>query len=155
VSDQVKSGGCVPEESVYEAEVTWVEGLQFVGHGEVSGTTIVLDGAPEHGGSSRGARPMEALLISLAGCTGMDVISILRKKRQKVTGFWVNARGMRADEHPRRYVRIELEYVVRGRDVSEAAVARSIELSQTKYCAVTGSLNAEMVHTYRIEPESE
>jgi putative redox protein len=144
----------VPEDAVYKAEVTWVEGLQFVGHGEVSGATFVLDGAPEDGGANRGARPMEALLISLASCTGMDAISILRKKRQEVTGFRVHARGIRADEHPRRYVRIELEYVVRGRDISEVAVARSIELSQTKYCGVTASLNAEIVHTYRIEPES-
>jgi len=143
----------VPEDDVYEAGVTWVEGLQFVAHGERSGATIVLDGAAQHGGLDRGARPMEALLLSLASCTGMDVISILRKKRQVVTGFWVHARGIRAEEHPKRFVRIELEYVVRGRDVSEAAVARSIELSKTKYCGVTASLNAEIVHSYRIETE--
>ena len=97
---------------------------------------------------------MEALLISLAGCTGMDVISVLQKKRQRVTGFSVQVQGFRAEEHPRRYERIELEFVVRGWNVSDAAVARAIELSQTKYCGVTASLNCDITYTYRIEPES-
>lgn len=137
----------------YHADVTWVQGLQFVGRGETSGVGLVLDGAPEFGGLGSGVRPMEALLISLAGCTGMDVVSILRKKRQHITGFHVKVRGFRAEEHPRRYERIELEFVVRGWDVSEVAVARSIELSQTKYCGVTASLNCDVSYTYRIESE--
>jgi putative redox protein len=97
---------------------------------------------------------MEALLLSLAGCTGMDVVSVLRKKRQHVTGFYVRVSGTRATEHPKRYVRIKLEYVVRGHDVSEHAVARAIELSQSKYCGVTASLNSEIVTSFRIEEES-
>jgi len=137
----------------YEGRVTWVEGLQFVAHGQVSGAAFVMDGDPNHGGLDSGVRPMEALLLSLAGCTGMDVISILRKKRQEVTGFWVNVRGFRAPEFPKWYTRIELEFVVRGWDISEQAVVRSIELSQTKYCGVTASLKSEIVYTYRIEQE--
>jgi putative redox protein len=96
---------------------------------------------------------MEALLLSLAGCTGMDVISILQKKRQRVTDFRVNVRGERAPEYPRRFVRIELEFVVRGWNISEEAVRRAIELSSTKYCGVTASLNAEVVRSQRIEQE--
>ena len=96
---------------------------------------------------------MEALLISLASCTGMDVISVLRKKRQKVTRFRVLVMGQRADEHPRRYTHIDLEFVVRGHDVSEQAVARSIELSQTKYCGVTATLNCGVAYVYTIETE--
>ena len=141
------------ESSTYACRVDWTHGLQFVGEAETSGVAFVLDGSPEHGGDGTGVLPLEALLISLASCTGMDVISILQKKRQKVTGFAVTVRGTRAAEHPRRYEHIELEYVVRGRDVSEQAVARSIELSQGKYCGVTASLNAEISHTYRIEQE--
>jgi len=140
-------------DDTYSAQVTWVEGLQFVARAEASGHAIVLDGAAEHGGLESGARPMEALLLSLGGCTGMDVISVLLKKRQHVTGFRVNVKGIRAEEHPRRYVRIELEFVVRGRGVAAQAVERAIELSQTKYCGVTASLNSEIVHTYRIEEE--
>ncbi len=140
-------------DDVYTGQVTWVEGLQFVARAGASGHAIVLDGVAEHGGLESGTRPMEALLLSLGGCTGMDVISVLLKKRQQVTGFRVNVKGIRAEEHPRRYVRIELEYVVRGRNVSPQAVERAIELSQTKYCGVTASLNSEIVHAYRIEEE--
>jgi putative redox protein len=136
-----------------QAQVTWTQGLQFVGHGSLSNAAIVLDGAPESGGAGTGLRPTEALLVSLASCTAMDVISILQKKQQKVTGLCVNVQSVRAEEHPKRFTRIELQFIVRGYDVAPEAVARSIELSQTKYCSVTASLNAEVVATYRIEPE--
>jgi putative redox protein len=96
---------------------------------------------------------MEALLISLGGCTGMDVISILRKKKQRVTRFHINLRGTQAEDFPHRFTRIELEYVVRGWDISDQAVARAIELSQTKYCSVKATLNCEVAYTYRIEQE--
>ena len=133
------------------AHVTWVEGMQFVARGEVSGVAVVLDGAAGHGGFGSGPRPMEMLLLGLAGCTGMDVISILQKKRQKVSGFAMHLHGYRADEHPKRYMRIEIEYVFRGENLSPEAIARSIELSQTKYCSVSASLNAEIAYTFRIE----
>ena len=141
------------ENTIVSAQATWTEGLQFVGRGEASGVALVLDGAPDSGGLGSGVRPMEALLLSLAGCTGMDVISILQKKRQRVTGLRLSLKGTRADEHPRRYVRIEIEYVVRDWEVSPEAVARSIELSQTQYCSVRATLNCELITTYRIEQE--
>ena len=141
-------------EGVYEGQVTWVEGLQFVARGLGSKAAFILDGEAAHGGLDSGVRPMEALLLSLAGCTGMDVVSVLRKKRQHVTAFHVNVSGIRATEHPKRYVRIDLEYVVRGYDISERAVTRAIELSQSKYCGVTASLNSEIVTSFRIEAES-
>ncbi|MHB0858655.1 MAG: OsmC family protein [Anaerolineae bacterium] len=137
----------------YDARATWVEGLQFVGFADTSGTAIVLDGAPTHGGLGSSVRPMEALLLSLASCTGMDVLSILQKKRQDITAFRVNAHGVRAAEWPKQFVRIELEFVARGRAIQEDALARAIELSQTKYCGVTASLKSEITSTYRIEPE--
>ncbi len=96
---------------------------------------------------------MELLLLALGGCTGMDVISILRKKRQDISGLEIRVRGIRAPEHPRRYEEIEVEFVVRGRNVSEAAVARSIELSHGKYCGVTATLDAPVRTSYRIENE--
>lgn len=136
-----------------QVQVTWTQGLQFVGHGSISNAAIVLDGAPDVGGSGTGLRPTEALLVSLASCTAMDVISVLQKKRQQVTGFCVSVKSVRAEEHPRRFTRIELNFLVRGRDVAPEAVARAIELSQTKYCSVTASLNAEIVTSYHIEPE--
>jgi putative redox protein len=139
---------------VNKARLTWIEGLQFVGLAESSGAAMVLDGDPELGGLGSAVRPTEALLLALGGCMAMDVISVLRKKRQHVTGFHVEAQGTRADEHPRRYETIALEFVVRGWDVSEQALERAIELSHTKYCSVTASLNAEVSVTYRIEHET-
>lgn len=138
----------------YSAALAWTDGLQFVGKPSQSGIALVLDGSPEHGGANSGIRPQEALLMSLAGCTGMDVISVLKKKRQRVTGFWVNVQGTRAEDYPRRFTHIELEYVVRGWGVSPEAVERAIKLSQTKYCSVTANVNAEIVYTYRIEEET-
>jgi len=141
------------EENAVHAQLTWVEGMQFVGRADASGVAVVLDGAAGHGGLGSGLRPMEMVLIGLAGCTAMDVISILQKKRQEVTAFRMNLKGYRAAEHPKRYTRIEIEYLLRGRNLSEEAVARSIELSQTKYCSVSASLNAEITYTYHVEQE--
>ncbi len=137
----------------YAAQLEWVQGFQFVAHAETSGATAVFDAGLAHGGADQGLRPSEGVLMSLASCTGMDVISILKKKRQRVSGLHLNVHGFTASEHPKRFERIELEFIVRGQDVSESAVAQAIELSQTKYCAVSASLNAEITCTYRVEPD--
>jgi putative redox protein len=101
---------------------------------------------------SRAATPMELLLVALGSCTGVDVISILRKKRERVTDYHVEVSGVRRTEHPRAYTRIEVKHVVRGRGVSERAVAQAIELSETKYCSVAATLRpaAEIVSSYEI-----
>jgi putative redox protein len=101
---------------------------------------------------SRAATPMELLLLALGSCTGVDVISILRKKRERVTGYHVEVRGERRAEHPRSYTRIEVRHVLRGRGLSERAVAQAIELSDTKYCSVAATLRpaAEIVTSYEI-----
>ncbi len=92
--------------------------------------------------NSQGAafRPAELLMVALAGCTGMDVIDILRKKHQDVTDFQVETRGETSEDHPRRYVKIEIKYVVTGHNIDPEAVQRAIELSETKYCSVAASL---------------
>jgi len=126
--------------------------LQFVAHAAGSGTTVALDTTPAVPGTSGGTSPTEMLLLGVAGCTGMDVISILQKKRQQVTAFHLNIKGLRSIEHPKAYTRIEIEYVVRGHAIAPDAVARSIELSVTKYCSVIASLKAEIVTSFRIEP---
>lgn len=88
------------------------------------------------------ASPMELVLVALAGCTGADVVSILRKKRQKVTGYEIEVRGVRRDEHPRIYTTIEVVHRVRGRGVDPRAVAQAVELSEHKYCSVSAMLAA-------------
>lgn len=99
--------------------------------------------------------PMELLLIALGSCTAVDVISILKKKRQQVTDYRVEVTGARREEHPHSYTRLEVKHIVRGRSVSEQAVARAIELSDTKYCSVAATLRgaAEIVTTYEIVEE--
>ena len=99
--------------------------------------------------------PMELLLIALGSCTAVDVISILRKKRQKVTDYRVEVTGVRREEHPHSYNRLDVKHIVRGRGVSEQAVARAIELSDTKYCSVAATLrgSAEIVSSYEIVEE--
>ncbi len=138
-----------------EAKVTWVgPGLRLVGEAS-SGPAIVLDHVLSEGERETGPRPMELLLIGLAGCTAMDVVSILQKKRQPFTGLEVRVTAERAEEHPRVYTQIHLEYVVRGKGVDPQAVERSIELSQTKYCSASAMLAkaAQITTSYRIVEE--
>ena len=111
-----------------------------------------MDGSPEFGGSSAGSSPKELVLLGLAGCTSSDVINILNKKRVNLKNYEVNIKAEVADEHPKVFTSIEMEYVFYGNDIQEKDVERAIELSQTKYCAVTKMLEkAEKIsHTYRI-----
>ncbi len=134
-----------------EGKVVWQGGMAFEGVGK-SGLSIRFDTTAEEGGGT-GFTPMELVLLSQAACTGMDVISILKKKRQDVISFEVRAHGLRADDHPRVFTDITLEFIVRGHGVDPEAVARSIELSETKYCSVGGMLNktANIKTTYRVE----
>ena len=132
------------------AQVTWVEDKRFVGRAS-SGHAVVVDGSAEKLGSS----PMELLLIGLASCTAYDVMSILEKKRQSVTGLEVSARAERAEEPPRVYTTIEVEYVLRGREIKPKAVEDAIRLSEEKYCSASIMLGktAQITTSYRIEEE--
>jgi len=101
---------------------------------------------------SLAASPMELLLVALGSCTAVDVISILKKKREHVSAYRVEVRGERRAEHPRSYSRMEVHHVVTGRGISEKAVSQAIELSETKYCSVAATLRptAEIVSTFEI-----
>ncbi len=118
------------------AKVTWQKELQFVGRAD-SGFPVELD---SHSSPETGVGPMEMVAIALAGCTGMDVISILLKKREDVSAFEVKVNAERADDYPKRFIKAVLEYVVHGHGVDEASVRRAIELSVTKYCSVYATL---------------
>ena len=133
-----------------EARVGWVEDQRFVGQAS-SGHGIVVDASEEKLGPS----PMELILIGLAGCTAYDVLSILEKKRQAVTGLVVNVRGERAESPPRVYTAIHMEYFVRGREVKRKAVEDAIRLSKQTYCSASIMLGktAEITTSYQIEEE--
>src|SRR5260370_37073765 len=117
-----------------------------------SGHHLTLDAAEHAGGQNVGFRPMELLLVGLAGCTGMDVITILRKKRQDVTAYEAHVTGIRAEEHPMVFVEITVEHIVTGHNVQPEAVARAIQLSEQQYCGAGARLGkvAHLTHTFRL-----
>ncbi len=126
-----------------EAKVTWQENMVFTGEAE-SGFTIQLDAKKEVGGEGRGFVPMELMALSLAGCTAMDVISILRKKRQDVTNFEVRVDAPRAETHPKVFTRATIDYLVTGHNVEEAAVLRALQLTAESYCPAQAMLGKVM-----------
>jgi len=140
---------------VMNAVVNWREGMSFTG-GADSGFTVSLGADPAVGGADDGFRPLELMLVSLAGCTAMDVISILRKKQQPVSGFNVKVRAERAEEHPKVFTRITILYHLTGRDLDEAALRRAIELTATKYCPAQAMLGrvAPMELKYQIDDDA-
>jgi putative redox protein len=123
-----------------DAKVTWHEGLSFTGSAAGSGRTLPLGADPEVGGRNDGFRPLELFAVGLAGCTGMDVISILKKKRQPVKAFEVRVHTDQAEEHPRVFTKVLIEYVVTGAGVEREAVERAVSLSETKYCPAQAML---------------
>ncbi len=128
------------EANPMDAKVTLLKRMTFDATASYSNWHVILDTVPEVGGDERGFQPMELMLISLLGCTAMDVISILRKKRQVVTDFEVKGHAERAPKHPKVFTEVTIEYHVTGKNVDEAAVRRSIELSAIRYCPAQGML---------------
>lgn len=131
-----------------QTELRWSEEYQFIGRAD-NGPAIVLD--TREGGS--GPSPMEVILMGLAGCAGIDVVSILKKRRSPFTGLQIKAAGERAKEHPRRYTHIKIDFEVFGRGIKPKDVQRAIELSMTKYCSAVASLDADIKHSFRIVEE--
>lgn len=122
-----------------ESKVVWNGGLTFTGSSD-SGFQIPLDTIPALGGSEESLRPLQLFAIGLVGCTGMDVISILQKKRQEITAFEVSAQIQRAEDHPKVFTKILLEYKVTGKNLDLKAIERAVELSETRYCPAQAML---------------
>jgi putative redox protein len=123
-------------------KVKWIDGLRFVAT-DSAGHSLVLDASGKSGGESSGFSPMQLLLIALGGCTGMDVVHIMRKQRQQVNGLEILVSGKRVKEPPRVYNNIRVEYKIKGKDIGENAVQRAIQLSEDKYCSVGATLRAK------------
>ncbi len=134
-----------------DATIVLGDGMRFVATAD-SGHAVIMDSDESVGGTDTGARPMELIAMGLGGCTAMDVISILRKKRQDVTAFEVKVHGERADEHPKVFTSFVIEYIVTGRAIDRAAVERAIALSAERYCPAQAMLGqvAPMELTYTI-----
>jgi putative redox protein len=128
-----------------KAKLEWKGKMQFLGRAG-DGPSVFID-TPEGG---TGPAPMEMLLMAVAGCTAIDVIWIMKRRRAQVTGFHVNITGERAEDHPKRYIRILIDYVLEGKGIAPKDVERAIKLSTTKYCSATASMNAQVDTSYRI-----
>ncbi|MDX3806419.1 OsmC family protein [Bosea thiooxidans] len=133
-----------------KARAKWVEGMAFMGEAG-SGHAVMMDGAPEYGGRNIGVRPMEMLLIGLAGCTGFDVVSILKKGREAVTGCEVEVEAERATTDPKVFTKIHLHYRITGKGLSHAKAERAVTLSKEKYCSASIMLGATAEMSYALE----
>jgi len=131
--------------------VRYEGGMAFRGQG-ASGHDVMMDAADSVGGADCAARPVEVLLCSLGGCTGMDVVALLRKMRTEPTGLRVEIKDERAGDYPKVITKLHLTYIVEG-DVPEENVAKAIDLSLAKYCPIANTLAgvAEVTSEYRIE----
>ncbi|RJS93535.1 OsmC family protein [Salinisphaera sp. Q1T1-3] len=135
-----------------KATLDWNDGLSFAGAAD-SGHRVTIDGPPDLGGENAGFRPMEMMLLSVGGCSAMDVMHILKKSRQQVTDCRIEVDGTRAETEPRVFTDIHVHFIVTGRDLNEKHVARAVQLSAEKYCSASIMLSAavNMTHSYAIE----
>ena len=134
-----------------KSSVTLQDNMHFIGK-TTTGFSINLDAGESVGGQNKGARPLELMAMSLIGCTAMDVISILRKMRQDVTAFSVNFDATNAQEHPKVFTQIDVEYIITGNNLDTKMVEKAIELSTTRYCPAQAMLETAVPinHTYKL-----
>ena len=139
-----------------KAMVQWQSKVCFLARSE-TGHQLLLDGPEEAGGQNKGPRPMELVLMGLGGCASYDVVSILKKARQKVLDCKVELSADRAEATPAVFTKIQLHFVVQGEGISEQHVARAVQLSAEKYCSVSKMLEAggvEITHSFEIQAVS-
>ena len=131
--------------------VNWVDGMLMVGKSH-SGHSITMDGPPEIGGENLGVRPMEMLLLGVAGCTMIDVVTTLKKMRQDLTNCETKLSAERADEHPKVFTDIHIQFIVKGVDLDPTKVEKAITLSAEKYCSASIMLGktASITHDFEI-----
>ena len=136
------------------AKMTWAGGLKFEGT-SAFGHKIATDGGKKAGGKEEGYKPTELLLYGIAGCTGIDVVRILEKQRQKLTSLEIEMTAHQNDEYPKPFHTIEVKFVASGSNLDEKKLARAIELSEAKYCVISQTIQNEtkMVTSYEIRPE--
>ena len=130
--------------------VNWVDGLLMVGKSD-SGHTITMDGPPESGGENLGVRPMEMLLLGVAGCTMIDVVTTLKKMRQDLSHCETKINAERATDHPKVFTDINIQFVVKGKDLDPKKVDKAITLSAEKYCSASIMLGETATITHDFE----
>ena len=130
--------------------VNWVDGLLMVGKSD-TGHTITMDGPPESGGENLGVRPMEMLLLGVAGCTMIDVVTTLKKMRQDLSHLETKINAERATDHPKVFTDIHIQFVVKGKDLDPKKVDKAITLSAEKYCSASIMLGETATITHDFE----
>ena len=132
----------------HKINTSWAGNMQF--EADVTGYKVVMDAATEVGGEGKGARPKQLMMAALAGCTGMDVISILKKMRVEVENFDIEIEADMTDEHPKHYYKVHIIYKFKGKNLDEAKLKKAIDLSQDQYCGVSATYRKTMELTYEI-----
>ena len=130
--------------------VNWVDGLLMVGKSD-SGHTITMDGPPESGGENLGVRPMEMLLLGVAGCTMIDVVTTLKKMRQDLSHLETKINAKRATDHPKVFTDIHIQFILKGQNLDEKKVDKAITLSAEKYCSASIMLGETATITHDFE----
>ncbi len=133
--------------------INQIQGIALAGKGD-SKHWVVMDGPEKFSGLEAGSRPMELFLISLAGCTGMDVVSLLEKMRVKLEDFKMEVEAERVETHPKVFTKIRIEYFFFGKDIDPEKVEKAIDLSQNKYCSASAMLKkvVDIITSYKINP---
>jgi putative redox protein len=133
------------------ARVKWVDGFQFVGESG-SGHAMVMDAPGDSGGNASGMTPMEMLLVAIGGCSGMDVASVLKKKKLDIRDIEIKISGEMAGDYPKKFTGIQLEFIITGSNLPDEPVKKAVDLSINKYCSVKATLegSAKIGYTYRI-----
>ena len=139
--EEVKAEEEKPSEP-FPVSINWVRKMQFVGRDEHD-HSIVIDTTSAGGGENTGPTPMRLLLMAVACCTAMDVVDILEKSRQKLTGFSVLSRGVQNQEYPKYLKEIHLKYILEGKNLAKDRVERAIRLSEEKYCSVGATVSGK------------
>ena len=133
----------------HKVETSWNGNMKF--DAMVSGHKVSMDALPEVGGENAGPRPKELMLASLAGCTGMDVISILRKMKVEVESFNINVEADLTEEHPKHYTKMHITYLFKGNNLDVEKLKKAVDLSQDKYCGVSATYRKAMQLSYEIK----
>lgn len=131
-----------------EINLEWLENMAF--KTQLNGHELILDASPEGGGEDRGPRPKILMMVALAGCTGMDVVAILRKMRVDVEGFNVRVEGELTEEHPKHYTSMKVIYEFKGKDLPMEKLEKAVNLSEERYCGVNASYKKAMAITTEI-----
>jgi putative redox protein len=129
--------------------VKWIDGMAF--EADVMGYKIMIDSDPEHGGQKRGPKPKPMMMVALAGCTGMDIVSLLKKMRVDYDEFDISVEGELSEEHPKKFVKMTILFKIKGQQVDRNKVKKAIELSKEKYCGVSVSYKEVMELDYKLE----